>query len=44
MLKTPEALEVIGPAAFGYADVPYVPLPGMYGGQNQSADETTGSS
>jgi DUF917 family protein len=31
MLKTPPALEVIGPAAFGYADVPYVPLPGTYG-------------
>ncbi len=31
MLKTPEALDVIGPAAFGYADVPYVPLPGAYG-------------
>ena len=23
-------LEVIGPAALGYADVPYVPLPGTY--------------
>jgi DUF917 family protein len=31
MLKTPEALAVIGPAAFGYADVPYVPLPGVFG-------------
>jgi len=31
MLKTPEALQVIGPAAFGYADVPYVPLPGTFG-------------
>ena len=31
MLKTAPALEVIGPAAFGYADVPYVPLPGRYG-------------
>jgi DUF917 family protein len=31
MLKTPEALAVIGPAAFGYADVPYVPLPGTFG-------------
>ncbi|HEX5167035.1 MAG TPA: DUF917 domain-containing protein [Thermomicrobiales bacterium] len=30
-LKTPEALAVIGPAAFGY-DVPYDPLPGLYGG------------
>src|SRR4051812_47490549 len=31
MLKTPEALAVIGPAAFGYQDVQYVPLPGVYG-------------
>jgi uncharacterized protein len=31
MLKSPEALAVIGPAAFGYADVSYVPLPGTYG-------------
>ena len=31
MLKTPEALAVIGPAAFGYADVPYVSLPGVFG-------------
>lgn len=30
MLKTPEALAVVGPAAFGYRDVPYVPLPGRY--------------
>ncbi|MFN8593196.1 MAG: DUF917 domain-containing protein [Thermomicrobiales bacterium] len=32
MLKTPEALVVVGPAAFGYADVPYVPMPGLFGG------------
>ncbi|MGH2616406.1 MAG: DUF917 domain-containing protein [Thermomicrobiales bacterium] len=31
MLKTPEALAVIGPEAFGYVDVPYVPLPGVFG-------------
>ncbi len=31
MLKTPEALAVIGPAAFGYTDVLYEPLPGTYG-------------
>jgi len=31
MLKTPEALAVIGPVAFGYLDVQYVPLPGAYG-------------
>ena len=30
LLRTPEALAVVGPAAFGYADVPYVPLPGRY--------------
>jgi DUF917 family protein len=31
MLKTPAALAVIGPQAFGY-DTPYRPLPGLYGG------------
>ena len=31
MLKTPEALRVIGPEAFGYDGVPYVPLPGRFG-------------
>lgn len=31
MLKTPEALAVVGPAAFGY-ELPYVELPGLYGG------------
>lgn len=30
MLKTPEALAVVGPAAFGYADVAYMELPGVY--------------
>ncbi len=30
LLKTPEALAVIGPRAFGY-DVAYAPLPGEYG-------------
>lgn len=30
-LKTPEALRVIGPEAFGYRGVPYRPLPGRYG-------------
>lgn len=30
-LKTPEALAVIGPAAFGYHDVEYRPLAGTYG-------------
>ena len=32
LLRTPEALAVVGPAAFGYADVDYTPLPGRYGG------------
>lgn len=40
MLKTPEALAVIGPAAFGYPDVPYVPLPGVYGGDRLAADRS----
>ncbi len=31
MLKTPRALEVVGPAAFGYPDVEYVPLEGVFG-------------
>jgi len=31
LLKTSQALTVIGPHAFGYADVPYVPLAGTYG-------------
>lgn len=30
-LKTPEALAVVGPGAFGYPDVPFVPLEGVYG-------------
>jgi hypothetical protein len=30
-LRTGRALRVVGPAAFGYADVSYVPLPGVYG-------------
>ena len=29
-LKTPEALAVVGPAAFGYPDIPFVPLDGVY--------------
>jgi DUF917 family protein len=31
-LRTPAALAVVGPAAFGYPDVGYVPLDGVYGG------------
>lgn len=30
-LKTAIALEVIGPAAFGYPDVPFIPMDGIYG-------------
>jgi DUF917 family protein len=30
LLKTPEALAVVGPGAFGYGDTPYLPLPGRY--------------
>jgi len=33
-LKTPEALEVIGPAAFGYPDVEFVPLAGVFGNRD----------
>jgi uncharacterized protein len=31
LLRTPEALAVVGPAAFGYPDVPYLPMPGVFG-------------
>jgi DUF917 family protein len=31
MLKTPEALAVVGPEAFGYAGVPFIPLAGTFG-------------
>ena len=31
-LRTPQGLAAVGPAAFGYPDVEYVPLPGVYGG------------
>lgn len=34
LLKTPEALAVIGPAAFGYPDVPYLPMAGVFGQAN----------
>jgi uncharacterized protein len=36
MLKTPEALAVVGPAAFGYPDIDYVALPGVYGGDRMA--------
>lgn len=29
-IKTPRALEVVGPAAFGYPDVPFIPMPGVF--------------
>jgi DUF917 family protein len=35
MLKTPKALAVVGPGAFGYPDVPYVPLAGVFGNPGQ---------
>ena len=35
-LRTAEALAVVGPAAFGYVDVAYVPLSGLYGGGDGS--------
>jgi uncharacterized protein len=31
MLKTELALRYVGPAAFGYPDVEYIPMPGTYG-------------
>jgi DUF917 family protein len=34
LLKTPAALEVVGPAAFGYPDVQYTPLAGVFGVPN----------
>lgn len=33
LIATPEALNVVGPAAFGYPDVSYRPLSGVYGGK-----------
>ena len=36
-LRTPEALVFVGPAAFGYPDVPYSPLPGQFGGKDLAA-------
>ncbi|HWV34427.1 MAG TPA: DUF917 domain-containing protein [Thermomicrobiales bacterium] len=33
LIATPEALDVVGPAAFGYPDVTYHPLEGVYGGK-----------
>lgn len=33
LIATPEALDVVGPAAFGYPGVDYKPLEGTYGGK-----------
>ena len=30
-LRTPAALQVVGPAAFGYPEVPFVPMPKVAG-------------
>jgi hypothetical protein len=38
LLRTPEALAVVGPQAFGYRDVVYRPLPGLYGGDRIAAE------
>ncbi|MDW8058888.1 MAG: DUF917 domain-containing protein [Thermomicrobium sp.] len=43
MLRTPEALAVVGPAAFGYPDVEYRPLPGIYGGDRIAAQRAASS-
>jgi uncharacterized protein len=40
MLRTPEALAVVGPAAFGYPDVEYRALPGRYGGDRMAATDS----
>jgi DUF917 family protein len=34
LLKTPEALAVVGPGAFGYPEVEYTPLAGVFGVPN----------
>jgi hypothetical protein len=36
-LRTAEALAVVGPAAFGYPEVRYDPLPGQFGGDEYAA-------
>jgi uncharacterized protein len=36
-LRTENAMRFVGPAAFGYDDVPYIPLPGEYGSGVPSA-------
>lgn len=41
LIATPEALQVVGPAAFGYSDVVYRPMPGVYGGALNSLVTTT---
>jgi DUF917 family protein len=41
LIATPEALEVVGPAAFGYPDVEFRPLTGEYGGKLAELVRTT---
>lgn len=36
LMKSERALEIVGPASFGYGDVPYEPLAGCYGGDRPS--------
>lgn len=40
LLRTPEALRVVGPAAFGYPDVTYRPIAGTYGGDRLTPPES----
>lgn len=42
LLKTPQALAIVGPAAFGYPNVAYRPLPGVYGGDRLAAERAGG--
>jgi DUF917 family protein len=41
LLKTPAALAVVGPRAFGY-EVDYTPLPGRYGGDRLADEPASG--
>ena len=43
-LRTPEALAVVGPTAFGYPEVQYAPLPGRYGGEHAISPRSTARS
>ena len=42
LLRTPEALRVVGPAAFGYHDTEYRPAPGSYGAERLKPAGSTG--